>query len=169
MPKILGRGDDGWSGILGGNRLPKSHPRFEALGTVDEAQCAIGMVLSLPVPPKAAKVLTRVQNELFAVGAELASPDRESRPQNGVTSSMIENLEADIRQLESSLPELKSFVVPGGTPAAATCFWARAVVRRAERCVGALLQQGEQTDTALVYLNRLGDLLFLIARSLNPC
>lgn len=170
MSITTGIGDNGSSGLIGGRRLPKNHPRFEAYGTVDEAQSAIGMVRAMGgVPPDLDRLLSRAQVELFSAGAELASIDPEFHVATKITSLMIQQIEQDIRHLETQagLPPLRNFIVPGGSPAAATCFWARAVVRRAERHVAGLMHDGQEVETVLVYLNRLGDLLFLIARALN--
>jgi cob(I)alamin adenosyltransferase len=167
MSITTGTGDDGLSGLLGGQRLPKNHPRFEAYGTVDEAQSAMGIVLALEnIPPDIKSMLSRIMSELFTVGSSLASVDPEIKvPQ--VTSTMIVGLETDIKTLEKSLPHLKHFIIPSGTLAASTCFWIRAIIRRAERHVAALMGTGTENETVLVYLNRLGDLMFLIARALN--
>jgi cob(I)alamin adenosyltransferase len=167
MSITTGKGDDGWSGLLGGQRLPKNHPRFEAYGTVDEAQSAIGMILgSGPMPPKIEILLKRVQTEIFTVGSTLATPDPEMKVPR-VSSTMVLGLDEEIKKLEADLPRLHHFIMPSGTLAASTCFWARTVVRRAERQVAALLGSGDEIETVLVYLNRLGDLLFLLARALN--
>jgi cob(I)alamin adenosyltransferase len=170
MSISTGTGDDGSSALIGGERLPKNHPRFQAYGTVDEAQSAIGMVRATAaiegISDEVDGILRRVQTELFTVGSSLATSDPEMKVPR-VTSGMIDGLDSDIKLFESSLPKLKRFILPAGNLAASTCFWARAVVRRAERHVAALLAAGEEVETSLVYLNRLGDLLFLIARGLN--
>jgi cob(I)alamin adenosyltransferase len=167
MSIVTGRGDDGSSALFGGARVPKHHPRLVAYGAVDEAQSAIGMVLAAgEISGELRDLLKRIQKELFVLGCDLATPE----PEPGVpriTSPMIKALEGDIDRLESRLPALKNFVLPSGSPAAATCFWARAVVRRVERHVSALLETGQRVATVLIYLNRLGDLLFLVARALN--
>ena len=164
MPITTGTGDDGSSSLLGGARLPKDHPRFEAYGTVDEAQCAIGMVLaSGSLTPEIGALLQKILADLFTVGSDLATLDPEIEVPR-VTSTMIQAIEAEIHKLESELPPLTHFIQPTGTLAATTCFWARAVVRRAERHVATLMQSGEEVEPVLIYLNRLGDLLFLVAK-----
>jgi cob(I)alamin adenosyltransferase len=167
MSIITKNGDDGKTSLFGGTRVPKHHSRIEAYGTVDEAASAIGMVrASGKIPEELDMVLERIQRELFIVGSDLATPDPEVRVPR-VTSVMIEEIEGDVAKLESELPELRSFVMPSGTSAASTCYWTRTVVRRAERHVSALLESGERAETVMVYLNRLGDLLFVMARALN--
>jgi cob(I)alamin adenosyltransferase len=173
MSIVTGSGDDGSSALFGGRRVPKHHPRLEAYGSVDEAQSAIGMVRAAgEIPDKLDKLLARLQRELFIVGADLAAPDPETKAQR-VSSVMIKDLEAECAALESFLPALSNFVMPYGTLPAATCFWARTVVRRSERRIAGLMSDGPRLDgeqdvsTVLVYLNRLGDLLFLVARALN--
>ena len=173
MSIVTGSGDDGSSTLFGGRRVPKHHPRLEAYGSVDEAQSAIGMVrASGENPEKFDRLLSRLQKELFTVGADLAAPDPETKTQR-VSSVMIKDLEAECAALEAALPALSNFVMPYGTLPATTCFWARTVVRRSERRLAGLMSDGPRLDgeqdvsTVLVYLNRLGDLLFLIARALN--
>lgn len=147
--------------------MPKHHPRLEAYGTVDEASSAIGMIRACgEIPDNLDTIFVRIQKELFTVGSDLAAPDPETHVPR-VTSNMIEELERDCRELETQLPELKSFILPAGGEAAAKCFWARTIVRRAERHVSALLEEDERAETVMVYLNRLGDLLFVMARALN--
>jgi cob(I)alamin adenosyltransferase len=167
MSITTGTGDDGSSGLIGGQRLPKNHPRFEAYGTVDEAQSAIGMVLAFDtLPDDIRRILKRAQVDLFTVGSTLATLDPEiSVPK--VTSAMVLALEEDIKTLESALPKLHHFILPSGTRIATICFFVRTVIRRAERDVAALMGTGSDIETALVYLNRLGDLMFLVARTLN--
>jgi len=167
MSIITGTGDDGRSALFGGLRVPKSHPRLEAYGAVDEAQCAIGVIRAAGnLPPEIDELLLRMQKELFTVGSDLASPNPEAMVPR-VTSAMVQSIELECRKLEGELREVKSFMVPGGTPAAAMSFWARTVVRRAERRVAVLLEDGQRVATVLVYLNRMGDLLYLVARTLN--
>lgn len=170
MSIVTGAGDDGYSSLFGGQRVPKHHPRLEAYGAIDEAQCAIGMVRSAVyqsfLPEEIDSLLDKLQKDMFVVGSDLATPDKETKVPR-VTSTMIRFLEDKIKQLENDLPRLTSFIVPSGTPWAATCFWARAVARRAERRVAELLATGQDVSSVLIYMNRLGDLLFLIGRLLN--
>jgi len=173
MSIVTGTGDDGSSSLFGGRRVPKHHPRLEAYGSVDEAQCAIGMVRSAgEIPEHLDTLLASIQKGLFTVGSDLASPDPEAKGPR-VTSTMIRTLEIECEKLEHNLPSLKHFIIPCGTAPAATCFWARTVVRRAERRIADILYSKQLTtgendvSTILVYLNRLSDLLFLISRALN--
>lgn len=167
MSIVTGTGDDGSSSLFGGARVPKHHPRLGAYGTVDEAQSAIGMIRATgSIPDDIDTLLRNIQDDLFVIGSDLASPDPETSVPR-VTSGMIKSIHDEIRRLEESLPDIKNFILPCGTQSAATCFWARTVVRRAERCVAELLSDGQEVSSILVYLNRLSDLLFLIARKLN--
>ena len=176
MSIVTGTGDDGRTTLFGGKRVPKHHPRLSAYGTVDEAQSAIGMVRSFLSKQEGGessndfaaldKLLKKIQEELYTVGADLATPDKKVKIRR-VSKGMIKALHTECSDLEAGLPELKSFIIPSGTQAAATCFWARSVVRLAEREVSSLMEQGGQVNLILVYLNRLGDLLFLIGREIN--
>jgi cob(I)alamin adenosyltransferase len=176
MSIVTGSGDDGKTSLISGTRVPKHHPRLRAYGSVDEAQSAIGMARSLIHPKKAGEtsrdfseldgVLKKVQEELHTVGADLAAPDFKAKVPR-VDKKMIDSIQAECGRLESRLPKLNSFILPTGTPAAATCFWARSVVRNAEREVSSLKESGESVTLVLVYLNRVGDLLFLVGRALN--
>jgi len=167
MPIVTRTGDDGHSSLFGGERVPKHHPRLEACGTVDEAQSAIGMVRSTGgIPEEIDALLRRLQKELFVVGSDLAAQDPEMKVPR-ITSTMIEDLEAECESIEKDLARLSAFVLPGGGTAGAMCFYARAVVRRAERSVAAIMAAGQDVSAVLVYLNRLGDLLFLVGRGLN--
>jgi cob(I)alamin adenosyltransferase len=173
MPIYTGSGDDGSSSLFGGQRVPKNHPRLDAYGTVDEAQSAIGMVRSSgELPEHIDALLDWIQKELFVVGADLATPDPEASIPR-VSSTMISNLEGMCEDIEQKLPNLTTFVIPTGTYESTTCFWVRTIVRRAERCVAHLLSDEIRPATehdlsaVLIYLNRLGDLLFLIAREIN--
>lgn len=162
MSKIYTRtGDSGETGLMGGKRLPKSHQRIQAIGEVDELNCALGLLLS--AAPVLTDTLRPIQNQLFELGAELASADQPAR----IHSELIEALERAIDQHESALPRLKNFILPGGTQAAALAHLARAVCRRAERALVALAAQEAVNPDSLKYLNRLSDLLFVLARELN--
>ena len=170
MSIVTKTGDDGSTGLFGGERVPKNHPRLVAYGTVDEVSCAIGIIRSFgeagQVPKYIDKILARIQKDLFTVGADLATPRVDVNVPR-VDSKMIRDLETECKALEEDLQPLKNFILPTGTRAAATCFWARCVVRAAERYVAELLTTGQRVSSILIYLNRLGDLLFLIARTLN--
>jgi cob(I)alamin adenosyltransferase len=167
LTKIYTRGGDAGETSLGdGARVSKLDARISAFGTVDEVNAAVGVVLAGECPAEIRDVLERVQNELFDVGADLSVPiEREARLR--VTQSQVDGLERDCDRLNESLPELKSFVLPGGTETAARLHVARSACRRAEREAIAAANVVGVDPTALVYLNRLSDLLFILARSAN--
>jgi cob(I)alamin adenosyltransferase len=155
-------GDDGTTGLGDGTRVDKDAPRVEAYGTVDEANSAVGLVLAVPALPAAiAACLTEVQHDLFDVGAELCIPGHRV-----VTDAYATRLETALDAFNDELPPLKEFVLPGGGPAAAACHLARTVVRRAERRVWSLARVEAVAPEVPRYLNRLSDLLFVLARVL---
>ncbi len=155
-------GDDGSTGLGDGTRVPKEHPRVEAYGTVDEANCAVGMVLAVQgLPSDVVQVLTDVQHDLFDLGGELCIPGHRA-----IQASNVERLELALDGFNETLPPLKEFILPGGGPAAAACHLARTVTRRAERRVWALARVEEVAAEVPQYLNRLSDLLFVVARVL---
>ncbi len=155
-------GDDGTTGLGDGSRVSKDSVRVEAYGTVDEANSAIGMVLANDsVPDDIRRCLTEVQHDLFELGGELCIPGHEA-----ITDNFIERLEHDLDRLNADLPPLKDFILPGGGHAAGACHLARTIVRRAERRVNTLRSNDIVRDEALRYLNRLSDLLFVVARVL---
>ena len=163
LSKIYTRtGDDGTTGLAGGARVPKYDLRIEAFGTVDETSSAIALVLAEPaVPDGIRRLLLLVQNDLFEVGAELSMPDYP-----GVDAASVTALETALDALNAGLPPLKEFVLPGGGRAAAACHLARTVCRRAERRAFELAAREAVRAELLRYLNRLSDLLFVIARCL---
>ena len=163
LTKIYTRtGDDGSTGLGDGTRAPKECARVEAYGTVDEANSAIGVVLAIATLPAALnQCLTEVQHDLFDLGGELCIPGHRI-----ITDAYVERLEAELDGFNENLPPLKDFILPGGGPAAAACHVASAVCRRAERRCWALARVEEVSPGALKYLNRLSDLLFVIARVL---
>jgi cob(I)alamin adenosyltransferase len=167
LTKIYTRGGDAGETSLGdGARVSKLDARISAFGTVDEVNAAVGVVLAGDCPADIRDVLERVQNELFDVGADVSVPiEREGRLR--VTQTQVDGLERDCDRFNESLPELKSFVLPGGTETAARLHVARAASRRAEREAIAAANAVGVDPTALVYLNRLSDLLFILARSAN--
>jgi cob(I)alamin adenosyltransferase len=153
-------GDQGSTGLFGGERVAKDSARIEALGAVDETNAAIGLARALlNIEPDLERMLDRIQHLLFDLGADLASPGQSRR----VGAARTARLEADIDRLEAQLEPLKAFILPGGAPAAAALHLARTVCRRAERAVVAV---GEEPE-ALIFLNRLSDLLFVAARWAN--
>jgi len=163
LSKIYTRtGDDGSTGLGDGSRVPKDGLRVEAFGTVDEANSAIGVVLcTSALPPPVARCLTEVQHDLFDLGGELCIPGHRM-----IQASHIERLERELEGFNESLPPLKEFILPGGGPAAAACHVARTVCRRAERRCWSLARVETVAPEALQYLNRLSDLLFVLARVL---
>jgi cob(I)alamin adenosyltransferase len=162
-------GDDGTTGLVGGARAPKDSARIEAYGTVDELNAHLGVVrLALArsaAGPRLDPILVRVQNELFNLGADLATPDAERRKrQPGVAQRHVEKLEEEIDALNEGLPELRSFVLPGGGEVSACLHIARTVCRRAERRTLTLGRSDDLPEHAVVYLNRLSDALFVFSR-----
>ncbi|MGZ5035579.1 MAG: cob(I)yrinic acid a,c-diamide adenosyltransferase [Usitatibacter sp.] len=163
LTRIVTRtGDDGTTGLGDGTRVAKDAPRIEAMGDLDELASAIGAVLAETVPPSVASALAAVQNDLFDLGGEICIPGR-----SAMTREHLEGIEGRLEALRAPLPPLREFVLPGGTRAAAACHLARAVCRRAERSLVALARVESVSETALQYVNRLSDLLFLAARSIN--
>ena len=163
-------GDAGTTGLVDGSRLPKHAPRMQAVGDVDEANSAIGLaVIAIGDRPEAGW-LTTIQNDLFDLGADLATPIPEGEDEPGalrIVSSQVDRLEQRIDAMNADLAPLDSFVLPGGSPAAAAVHLARAVTRRAERSATAAAVEVAINPQALAYLNRLSDLLFVMARRLN--
>ena len=163
LSKIYTRtGDDGTTGLGDGSRTSKDDARVEAYGTVDEANSAIGMVLAGQHVDEAIRdCLTEVQHDLFELGGELCIPGH-----SAITDEFIARLENDLDRLNADLPHLQEFILPGGGTAAAACHLARTIVRRAERRVITLAEAENVRPEAIRYLNRLSDLLFVIARAL---
>jgi cob(I)alamin adenosyltransferase len=160
-------GDQGQTSLGDGSRVSKLDPRIAAYGTVDELNSLIGLVLATEMPVTFRLLLERIQNELFDVGADLSVPFTEGDERLRISRGNIEALEAACDELNAELPELKSFVLPGGSELAARLHVARAVARRAEREALAAAQDVEVNPLAPVYLNRLSDLLFILARTAN--
>lgn len=162
LSKIYTRtGDNGTTGLADGSRIPKDHPRIEAMGDLDELNSAIGITLTHPLPGGIRQCLTDIQHLLFDIGAELSLPDR-----HAVNAEVVARIESTLDGLNAELPPLKEFILPGGNPAAATCHLARAVCRRAERRLVRLNLETTINPHTLAYINRLSDLLFVIARIL---
>jgi cob(I)alamin adenosyltransferase len=155
-------GDDGTTGLGDGSRVSKDSMRVEAYGTVDEANSAIGVVLAYDVvPDDIRRCLTEVQHDLFDLGGELCIPGHAA-----IEDKFISRLEHDLDRLNTDLPALQDFILPGGGHATATCHLARTIVRRAERRVSTLKAAEPVRGEAIRYLNRLSDLLFVVARVL---
>ena len=162
-------GDAGETSLGDGARVSKLDPHIRAFGAVDEVNSQLGLVLAAGVPAEIGAVLFRIQNELFDLGADLSVPfdNGGDRSRLRVSQEQVDRLEADCDLFNAALPELKSFVLPGGTEAAARLHVARAVARRAEREALAAGREADLDPLALVYLNRLSDLLFILARAAN--
>jgi cob(I)alamin adenosyltransferase len=164
-------GDDGTTALGSGERRPKYDLRVEAYGTVDETNAAIGVVrLHLAGAPDLDRMLGLIQNDLFDLGADLAVPQREGKAERlRVLSSQVERLERDIDALNEKLSPLTSFVLPGGTPAAAYLHVARTICRRAERVIVELAGKPDEpvSEAAIHYMNRLSDFLFVASRAAN--
>jgi cob(I)alamin adenosyltransferase len=167
LTRIYTRLGDGGETHLGDmSRVPKTHPRIEAYGTVDELNSQLGVALTIDaLDPAHAEWLRRIQNDLFDVGADIAAPEDPSKNRLRVIPEQTEWLEQRCDEVNATLSPLKSFVLPGGTPAAAHLHVARTVCRRAERLAIAC---GEEVNSEVVrYLNRLSDLLFILSRAEN--
>ncbi len=162
LSKIYTRtGDDGTTGLGDGSRTPKDSLRVAAYGTVDELNSTIGMVLAQEIPAAIREALTQIQHDLFDLGGELCIPGMAM-----VHDADVERLENTLDGFNADLPALKDFILPGGGMAAACCHLARTVCRRAEREVISLSRESDVRGEAIRYLNRLSDLLFVIARVL---
>lgn len=159
-------GDDGNTGLQGNYRISKSHPRISSYGAVDEANAALGIVLSNPLDDDMAKILTEIQNDLFLVGADLSNPNLNDI-KNRVSLEMIEKLEQHIDKFELELPPLTNFILPGGDSSAAQLHHVRTVVRRAESLTVKLSEKDEINSNCIKYLNRLSDLFFVLGRLIN--
>ena len=162
LSKIYTRtGDDGSTGLGDGSRVAKDSARVEAYGTVDEANSTIGMIQACALPDDVREVLTKVQHHLFDLGGELCIPGHEA-----IQDAHVEGLEAHLDRFNEQLPPLKEFILPGGGEAASRCHVARTVVRRAERVAVTLARDESVRPQPVRYLNRLSDLLFVLARVL---
>jgi len=168
LTRIYTRGGDTGETSLGdGSRASKLDARIGAFGTVDELNAHLGVVLAGELPPELRPALERIQNELFDVGADLSVPLAAGGERLRVEQGLIDALEAECDSFNADLPELRSFVLPGGSPAAAGLHVARTVCRRAERDALAASREVEVNPLVLVYLNRLSDLLFILSRAAN--
>ena len=164
-------GDAGDTGLFGGGRVPKNHPRVEAYGDVDELNSVIGFARAIEPMPRVDDVLLPVQRDLHAIGALLATPNRDKMAQHlekaRLDDNRIQELERAIDAGDDELEPLRAFILPGGSAKAAALHVARTVCRRAERRVVQLGQATEIPSVVIVYLNRLSDLLFTLARVAN--
>jgi cob(I)alamin adenosyltransferase len=163
LTKITTRtGDDGSTGLGDGTRVKKSAPRIAAMGDVDELNSMLGLLLTEALPDAQRGTLTRIQNELFDLGGEICIPGH-----TAMSIAHIAFLDGEIDRLNAQLSPLKEFILPGGSRAASCCHIARTIARRAERALVCLAQIEPVSPLALQYLNRLSDLLFILARTLN--
>jgi len=163
LSRIVTRtGDDGTTGLGDGSRVDKDSLRIHALGEVDELNCVLGLLLAEPPPADISDWLSGVQHDLFDLGSELAVPGFEA-----LKLSRVAALETQLEAMNSPLPMLKEFILPGGTRVAALAHQARAVCRRAERALVSLARADSVSTVARQYLNRLSDALFVLARHLN--
>jgi cob(I)alamin adenosyltransferase len=168
IDRVVTRGGDGGETSLGdGARLRKDAPRIAAIGAVDEANAAIGLLrLATREAPDVDAMLARIQNDLFDVGADLSVPG-EGGDRLRMTDTPVVRLEAEVEAMNAALPRLTSFILPGGTSGAAHAHMARTIARRAERTVVRLAAEEPVTPALARYLNRLSDHLFVLARALN--
>lgn len=159
-------GDDGTTGLIGGTRVKKSHQRIVSYGEVDETNSAIGIVLSSKLDSDIGDLLTKIQNDLFVAGSDLANPDL-TDSSSRVTDKMVTYLENQIDKLESELEPITYFILPGGDLVASQVHLARSICRRAEVSIIKLAEVEQINKTCQIYINRLSDLLFVIARVIN--
>lgn len=164
-------GDEGMTSLVGGIRVSKLHPRLEAYGTVDELNSQIGLLITYITDETDHEMLTDIQRKLFSVGSYLATDQEQKalREQSRIYPEDVEQLEKAIDQIDSELPPLRLFVLPGGSRGAAVCHVCRTVCRRAERRILALKEECEIESNLLSYINRLSDYLFVLARKINIC
>jgi cob(I)alamin adenosyltransferase len=163
LTRIVTRtGDDGTTGLGDGTRTRKDAARIQAMGDIDELNSSLGLVLAEDVPAELREVLAAVQNDLFDLGGEVCIPGRVA-----MQDAHVERLDGHVARLNASLPALKEFVLPGGARAAASAHLSRTICRRAERSLVAVAAIEPVPPNALRYLNRLSDLLFVVARTLN--
>lgn len=162
------KGDEGQTGLYGGERVSKDHARIRTYGTLDELNAVVGLVLSdSSLPPELRARLVRIQSELFTLGAELATPRGKELKMTLLAEADVTRLEGEIDQMETQLPPLKSFILPGGSVGAAQLHLARTVSRRAERELVVLHRAEPVRPTVLQYLNRISDYFFVCARYVN--
>lgn len=161
-------GDKGTTSLIGGTRVPKHHIRIEAYGTVDELNSWIGLVRDQQINEAQTKVLLEVQDRLFTIGSNLAADPEKSRMKlPAIHEEDVELLERNIDLMNESLPEMRSFILPGGDQAQSYCHIARCVCRRAERNTIHLAENNEVEELIIKYLNRLSDYLFVLARMIG--
>ena len=160
-------GDSGQTSLVGGKRVPKTHPRLEAYGTVDELSSHLGFLSSLLTDEHHRDVILSVQQTLFDLSAILATEAGSKWQPEPLPASLVERLEAEIDTLQQKVPVMRAFIIPGGSQAASQAHVCRTVCRRAERCILALTEEIAVSAEVLRYVNRLSDYLFVLARHLN--
>ena len=160
-------GDDGGTGLIGGGRVSKDHLRIEAYGTLDELSATIGIACSHSLNPEICELLRTVQDDLFVMGAQLATPGGATPSCGSISHADVQRIERGIDRYEAGLPPLRTFILPGGVPVAAALHLSRVVCRRAERRVVSLSGQEAVSDALVPYLNRLSDLFFVLSRVVN--
>jgi len=160
-------GDKGKTSLLSGKRVSKYHPRIEAYGTVDELNSFIGLLRASDLEKHSDFILENIQNQLFAIGSLLAIDEKNpkfSLPE--ISSSDVEMLELEMDRIESALPKLKSFIIPGGSQSIASCHVCRSVCRRAERLIIELSDNEQVHENIIIYMNRLSDYFFMLSRKI---
>jgi len=164
MPIYTKFGDKGTTSLAGPGTVPKNHPHVEAYGEVDELNSVLGIAIAFSELKEVTAPLKKIQKDLFVIGAELASKGAKVKK---ITPTHVSELEKEIDRLEAELPPLKHFILPGGSKTASLLHHARTVCRRAERRTVAASAKGKVNPTTIAYLNRVGDLLFMLARYIN--
>lgn len=161
-------GDDGYTSLIGGTRVPKFHLRIESYGTIDELNSYIGLIRDQKIDVKDQLLLKEIQDRLFTIGASLAAdPEKSKMKIPDLHQKDIELLETKMDEMEGNLPELKHFILPGGNNAISFCHLARCVCRRAERITIQLSEESFVEEKVKIYLNRLSDFLFMLARKIG--
>lgn len=162
------KGDKGETGLLGGTRVKKSHIRIESYGTVDELNSWIGLIRDQSIDKHSKEVLIHIQDRLFTIGSHLASdPEKSKAKIPDIKEDDVIALENEMDKMNETLPEMKSFVLPGGHTTVSYCHIARCICRRAERCAVGLASEEKVEDIIIKYLNRLSDYLFILSRKLT--
>lgn len=167
MKIYTGKGDKGETGLFGGKRVPKNSPRIEAYGIVDELNSFVGLAVAETVDKDVKEILLKIQNQLFTLGADLATPEEKKQESDGTPAEFNSSIEKEIDKFDAKLGKLKSFILPGGSKSSAYLHICRTVARRAERAVVSLKNNVEIGDNILIFLNRLSDLFFVLARYEN--
>ncbi|MDR0895048.1 MAG: cob(I)yrinic acid a,c-diamide adenosyltransferase [Prevotellaceae bacterium] len=160
-------GDHGTTSLVGGTRVPKTHIRLEAYGTIDELNAYLGLLVTQINNSQDSAFVQRIQHKLFSVGAYLATDNATTTPRTGIAPEDVLRIELEIDRIDASLPPLHTFVLPGGSTAAATAHICRTVCRRAERRMLTLAENAQIDAELLAYINRLSDYLFIFSRKLN--